>query len=129
MREITSIELGVLRTSGLYLIDQLRTGFRQKLFSLKTCPQVVLQAQQEKSGFLIFTTSTPACISGKWPLNTNWHPQSSFYVKSSTVFFKFLIQALSLVSFLLLAPYFYPLLSIYETLKPYNTDQNTNSIL
>ena len=28
-----------------YLIDQLRTGFRQKLFRLKTCPQGVLQAQ------------------------------------------------------------------------------------
>ena len=52
-----------------YLIVQLRTGFRQKLFRLKTCPQGVLQAQQEKSGFLIFTTSTSACISGTWPLN------------------------------------------------------------
>ena len=43
-------------------------GIRQKLFRLKTYPQGVLQAQQEKSGFFIFTTSTLACISGKWPL-------------------------------------------------------------
>ena len=28
-----------------YLIAQLRTGFRQKVFRLKTCPQGVLQAQ------------------------------------------------------------------------------------
>jgi len=27
-------------------------------------------------------------------LNTNWHPQSSFYVKSGTLSFKFLTQAL-----------------------------------
>ena len=36
------------------MIAQLRTGFRQKLFRLKTCPQGVLQAQQEKSGFFYF---------------------------------------------------------------------------
>ena len=47
-----------------YLIDQLRTEIRQKRFRLKTCPQGVLQAQQEKSGFFIFTTTTSACISG-----------------------------------------------------------------
>ena len=28
-------------------------------------------------------------------LNTNWHPQSSFYVTSGTLSFKFLTQALS----------------------------------
>ena len=28
-----------------YLIAQLRTGFRQKFFRLKTCPQGVLEAQ------------------------------------------------------------------------------------
>ena len=31
-----------------YLIAQLRTGFRQNVLRLKTCPQGVLQAQQEK---------------------------------------------------------------------------------
>ena len=34
----------------------LRTGFQQKRFRLKTCPQVVLQAQEEKLRFWIFTT-------------------------------------------------------------------------
>ena len=65
-----------------YLIAQLRTGFRGKNFRLKTCPQGVLQAQQEKSGFLIFTTSTSACISGTWPLNSmlgSSHSASSAY--------------------------------------------------
>ena len=66
----TNLKLLVNLTSWKteYLFAQLRTGFQQKLFRLKTCPQGVLQAQQEKSGFLIFTTSTLACISGKWPL-------------------------------------------------------------
>ena len=51
-----------------YLISQLRTGFRQNLLRLKTCPQGVLQAQEEKSRFWIFTTSNFACL-WKWPLN------------------------------------------------------------
>ena len=39
-----------------------------KNFRLKTFPQGVLQAQEEKSGFWIFTTSNFACE--KWPLNS-----------------------------------------------------------
>jgi hypothetical protein len=39
-----------------YLISQPRTGIQQKVFKLKTCPQVLLQAQFEKYGFGIFTT-------------------------------------------------------------------------
>ena len=34
-----------LQTGPEYLIAQLRTGFRQKVFRLKTCPQGVLEAQ------------------------------------------------------------------------------------
>ena len=45
------------------------TGIRQKLFRLKTCPQGVLQAQDEKSGFWIFTRSYFACFCENWPLN------------------------------------------------------------
>ena len=37
-----------------YLISQLRAGFEQKLYRLKTCPQGVLQAQYEKSFFFSF---------------------------------------------------------------------------
>ena len=32
-------------------------------------------------------------------LNTNWHPQSSFYVRSGTLIFKFLTQALHIIGF------------------------------
>jgi hypothetical protein len=45
-----------------YLIAQLRTGFWKKHFRLKTCPQGVLQAQLEKSGVFILTTSVQACL-------------------------------------------------------------------
>ena len=34
----------------------LLTGFQQKLFRLKICPQGVLETQEEKFGFWIFTT-------------------------------------------------------------------------
>ena len=47
-----------------YLISQLRTGFRKKLFRLKTCPQGVLLE------FLIFTTSVQGCLCEKWPLKS-----------------------------------------------------------
>ena len=55
-----------------YLIAQLRTGFRQKVFRLKTCPQGVLEAQQEKSKNLIFTTLLWAGPAQNPPLNTNF---------------------------------------------------------
>ena len=42
---------------------------------------------------LKFWTS-PLAPAGFVVLNTNWHPQSSFYVKSGTLSFKFLTQAL-----------------------------------
>ena len=47
-----------------YLISQLRTEFRKKLFWLKTCPKGVLL------GFLIFTTSVYGCLCEKWPLKS-----------------------------------------------------------
>ena len=53
-----------------YLISQLRTGFPQKLFRLKTCHQGAIQAQEEKSGFWIFTTSNFVCLREKQPLNS-----------------------------------------------------------
>jgi len=52
-----------------YLIAQLRTGFRQKVFILKTCPQGVLKVQQEKSKNLIFTTLLWAGPAQNPPLN------------------------------------------------------------
>ena len=51
-----------------YLIAQLRPGFRQKLFGLRSSPQGILQAQLEKSGFLIFVTSIQAGPYEKWPI-------------------------------------------------------------
>ena len=53
-----------------YLIAQLRTGFRQKVYRLKTCPQGVLEAQQEKSKNLIFTTLLWAGPALNPPLNS-----------------------------------------------------------
>ena len=53
-----------------HLISQLMTGIQQKLFRLKTCPQGLLQAQEEKSGFRIFTTSYFACFCKNWPLKS-----------------------------------------------------------
>ena len=48
------------------MIAQLRTGFRQKIFRLKTCPQGVLQAHEEKE----ITTSLLGCVAENSPLKT-----------------------------------------------------------
>ena len=45
-----------------YLIAQLRTGIWRKVIRHKTCPQGVLQAQEEKSRYFIFTTFLWACL-------------------------------------------------------------------
>jgi len=44
--------------------------------------------------------TSPLAPAGIEVLNTNWHPQSSFYVTSGTLSFKFLTQALCLQLFL-----------------------------
>ena len=54
----------------VYLISHLRTGFPQKLLRLKTCPQGAVQAQEEKFGFLIITTSNFTSLYEKWPLKS-----------------------------------------------------------
>ena len=59
--------------SNLLLVSSscaaIRTGFWQTVFSTKTCPQGVLQVQQEKSRCFIFTTLLCACLTENLPLN------------------------------------------------------------
>ena len=56
--------IGLIFWKLAYLISQLRTEFRKKLFWLTTCPKGVLL------GFLIFTTSVQGCLCEKWPLKS-----------------------------------------------------------
>ena len=46
-----------LVTVAEYLIAQLKTGFRQKAFRLKTYPQGLLQGRKSQDFIFIFTTS------------------------------------------------------------------------
>ena len=52
----------------VHLIFQPRTRIWQNFFELKTCPQDVRQAQQEKSGLWIFSTSNYASLCEKWQI-------------------------------------------------------------
>ena len=51
-----------------WYLGKLMTGMQRKLFRLKTCPQEVLQVQEEKSGFWIIASSNFACLCENWPL-------------------------------------------------------------